>query len=93
MSKLDREEQEILNSFEKGEWQSVKDQNRLKQLHSYAEATITKDKQITLRLSSLDLNAIQAKAIEEGISYQALISSIIHKYATGILIDRREKES
>jgi predicted DNA binding CopG/RHH family protein len=55
--------------------------------------TLSKDKRITLRLSSFDLDAIQAKAIEEGIPYQTLISSILHKYAIGLLVDRRQEGS
>lgn len=90
MSELEQEEKEILESFEKGEWESVGDPNRLAQLQSYAKATLAKDKRITLRLSSLDLDAIQTKAIEEGIPYQTLISSILHKYITGRLVERRE---
>jgi predicted DNA binding CopG/RHH family protein len=89
MSELDFEEKNILESFEKGEWESVGDSERLEQLQSYAKANLAKDKQITLRLSSLDLNAIEAKAIEEGIPYQTLISSVLHKYITGRLIERR----
>ena len=64
---------------------------RLAQLRSYAKATLAKDKRITLRLSSFDLDAIQAKAIEEGIPYQTLISSILHKYATGLLVERQQE--
>lgn len=90
MSEIDPKEKEILESFEKGEWESVSDPSRLAQLQSYARATLAKDKRITLRLSSLDLDAIQAKAIEEGIPYQTLISSILHKYITGRLVERRE---
>ncbi len=90
MSKLDDEEKEILESFEKGELESVGDPNRLAQLQRYAKATLAKDQQITLRLSSMDLDAIQAKAIEEGIPYQIFISSILHKYITGRLIEQRE---
>ena len=65
MSKLDDEEKEILESFEKGEWESVGDSNRLAQLQSYAKSTIAKDKRITLQLSSMDLDAIQAKAVKQ----------------------------
>ncbi|MEN9520871.1 MAG: hypothetical protein RLZZ535_3105 [Cyanobacteriota bacterium] len=93
MNELDREEKEILKTFEQGEWQSVGDHTRLAQLRGYAKATLAKDKRITLRLSSFDLDAIQAKAIEEGIPYQTLISSILHKYATGLLVDRRQEGS
>jgi predicted DNA binding CopG/RHH family protein len=87
MNEFDREEQEILATFEAGEWQSVKEPNRLLELQTYAKATIAKDKRITLRLSSADLEGIRARAIEEGIPYQTLISSVIHKYVTGRLVE------
>jgi predicted DNA binding CopG/RHH family protein len=87
MTKLNPEEQEILNSYERDEWISVGTPERIAQLQSYAKATLAKDKKITLRLSSLDLEALQAKAIEEGIPYQTLISSILHKYVTGRLVE------
>jgi len=90
MNELDQEEKELLESFERGEWESVRDESRLTQLQSYAKATLAKDKRISLRLSSLDLDAIQARAIEEGIPYQTFISSILHKYITGRLVERRE---
>lgn len=90
MNDLDEEEKEILDSYERGEWKSVGNKSRLAELQSYAKATLAKDKRITLRLSSLDLDAIQAKAIEEGIPYQTFISSILHKYITGRLVERRE---
>lgn len=88
MNELDQEEQEILISFEKGEWQPVSDPSRLETFKKYAKGTLAKDKRVTLRVSSIDLDAIQTKAIEEGIPYQTLISSILHKYVTGKLIDR-----
>jgi predicted DNA binding CopG/RHH family protein len=97
MTKLNPEEQEILNSYERDEWISVGTPERIAQLQSYAKATLAKatlakatlakDKKITLRLSSLDLEALQAKAFEEGIPYQTLISSILHKYVTGRLVE------
>jgi predicted DNA binding CopG/RHH family protein len=87
---------EILSTFEAGEWESIQDPHRRLELESYAKAAlvqplepkIAKDKRITLRLSSADLEGIQARAIEEGIPYQTLISSVIHKYLTGRLVDR-----
>jgi predicted DNA binding CopG/RHH family protein len=87
MNELDLEEQEILATFEAGEWQAVNDPNRLIEFQGYAKAAIAKDKRITLRLSSIDLESIQVRAIEEGIPYQTLISSVIHKYVTGRLVD------
>ncbi|MBV9390019.1 MAG: hypothetical protein JOZ78_26650 [Chroococcidiopsidaceae cyanobacterium CP_BM_ER_R8_30] len=88
MSELDEEEKDFLESFERGEWEPVSDRGRLQQLQRYAKATLAKDKRITLRLSSVDLDAIQARAIEEGIPYQTFISSILHKYVTGRLTER-----
>jgi predicted DNA binding CopG/RHH family protein len=87
MTKLDPEEQEILESYENDEWISRATSERIAEFQTYAKATLAKDKKITLRLSSLDLEAIQAKVIEEGIPYQTLISSILHKSTS---IDRSE---
>ena len=67
MNKLDQEEQNLLESFENEEWQSVGDAQRLQQIKSYAKATLAQDTKITLRLSSFDLEMIQTRAIEEGI--------------------------
>lgn len=91
MSELDREEQEILATFEAGEWQSVGESARLLELQSYAKGAIAKDRWITLRLSSADLAGIQTRAIEGGIPYQMLISSVIHKYVTGRLVDSNQR--
>ncbi len=93
MNELDNEEKELLASFEAGEWQSVRDPNHLLELQSYAKAAIAKDKRITLRLSSADLEGIQTRAIEEGIPYQTLISSVIHKYVTGRLVETNQRNN
>ena len=90
MSRDKQDEDEILKSFDEGEWQSVVEPHRRIDLKGYARATLLKDKRITLRLSSGDLMAIQSIAVEEGIPYQTLISSIVHKYVTGRLVDKRE---
>lgn len=87
MNELDLEEQDILATFEADEWQSIPEPHRLIELQGYAKAAIAKDRRITLRLSSIDLESIQVRAIEEGIPYQTLISSVIHKYVTGRLVD------
>lgn len=87
MNLLNLEEQAILDSYERDEWHSVTSPQRIAELQSYARATVAKDKKITLRLSSLDVEALQVKAIAEGIPYQTLIASILHKYVTGRLVD------
>ena len=57
MTELDNEEKELLETFEAGDWQSVKEAARLQELQGYAKAVIAKDKRITLRLSSIDLES------------------------------------
>ena len=82
--KLDAEEQEILDSYERGEWKTV---NNLKHEINVAKKavknTLRKDARINIRLSSNDLTRIKQKAAFEGIPYQTLIASILHKYAAG----------
>ena len=79
---------DILESFEAGEWGTVDEIEAEKQRYSdYARATFRKDKRISLRISSKNLEALQVKALEEGIPYQTLISSILHKYVNGRLVE------
>ena len=84
------EEKKILESYERGEWRSVKDlKAEVQTLRTAARNTMQKDKRINIRMSSRDLNQVQVIAAQEGIPYQTLISSIIHKYVSGSLTDRR----
>jgi predicted DNA binding CopG/RHH family protein len=84
--KFDEEELKILRDFERGEFESVKNfQNEKKQLEEAAGKTLMKNKRINIRISSRDLTRIQKKAAKEGIPYQTLISSTLHKFITGKL--------
>ncbi len=85
--KLNREEQELLKAFEAGEFESVLEDERRTQLAKSAEETIKKDKRINIRISSRDLEALQRRALEEGLPYQSLVSSVLHKYVSGGLKD------
>jgi len=88
MDKESKLEAEILASFEKGEWQSVP--NLKKEIARYAaiaSASLAKDKRVNIRIASRDLEDIQAKAAEEGIPYQTLMASVLHKYVTGRLVE------
>jgi predicted DNA binding CopG/RHH family protein len=81
-------EKDILASFERGEWQSVPDRkDEIARYASSAAATLIKDKRINIRLSSRDLEDIQTRAAEEGMPYQTLIASVLHKYVRGRLIE------
>jgi len=84
--KLDGEEKELLKSVERGEWRSAKGVKRDRGRYSrYAKATFRKDRRLNIRISSKDLEAIQKRALEEGLPYQTLIASLLHKYASGRL--------
>lgn len=85
MSKLDAYEQEILSAFEQGKLKSVATKADLARYKASARATAIKDRRVNIRLSSGDLNDIQVKALEEGVPYQTLIASVLHKYVTGRL--------
>lgn len=86
MSKLNQEEREILNAFEAGELKRSKSSEKIKKQHQeYAEAMFKKDARINIRLSSNDLRRLQKKALAEGIPYQTLVASILHKYVEGRL--------
>lgn len=81
--KLDAEERKIERGIEAGEWKPVKNlKKEMQRYQSYARYTLEKSKNINLRLSHADLLRIRAKAVAEGIPYQTLIGSILHKYAT-----------
>ena len=81
--KLNPEDQEMLQAFEAGEFISDLKDKRRTQLAKLAEETIRKDKRINIRISSRDLEALQRRAIEEGLPYQSLVSSVLHKYVSG----------
>lgn len=90
MSELDNEEVEILDAYERGELRSVATKDELVRLREIARATGVKDRRINVRMSSVDLREIQARALEEGMPYQTLIASVMHKYVTGRLVDGDE---
>ena len=83
---LTKEERDILESFERGEWQSVPDlEKRKEEVKEYARATLRKDKRVNIRISERDLKELQRQAVREGLPYQTFISSILHKFVNGNL--------
>jgi predicted DNA binding CopG/RHH family protein len=88
MSRVDSYETAILRAFEEGKLKSVATKAELERLKAAARATATKDRRVNIRLSSIDLTDIQAKALEEGVPYQTLIASVLHKYVTGRLSEK-----
>jgi predicted DNA binding CopG/RHH family protein len=85
--KLDKEEQSALDSFERGEWKPVKNpKQEISRHRRYAKNTLRKDRRVNIRISSKDLEELQAIAVAEGIPYQTLMGSVLHRFASGRLL-------
>ena len=85
------EETDLLNSVEAGEWSSVADLASIKaRLMKSATETAVKDYRMNVRISKRDVEALKTKALEEGIPYQTLVTSILHKYVTGRMTEKKE---
>jgi len=92
--KLNKQEKEILDSFERGEWESTPNlKKEIKKHREYALKTLKKDKRVNIRMSSKVLEELKAIAIENGIPYQTLMSSILHRYVSGRLIDKSRQNN
>lgn len=90
MENLDREEQDILESFERDEWRSIPNLEAEKErFQQIGQATFKKDMRVNIRISKRDLEALQVRALEEGIPYQTLMSSILHRYLNGRLVEKQ----
>lgn len=82
--KYDEFEKELIDEFENDEWKSVADAEKLKsEFTTAAQFTTVKNKRINIRLSEKDIALLKLRALEEGMPYQTLISSILHKYIYG----------
>ncbi|RLA19936.1 MAG: antitoxin [Gammaproteobacteria bacterium] len=80
---LNNEEKELLESYENDEWVSIsEDVNKYK---AAAKNTFKKNKRVNIRISEVDLELLQERALIEGLPYQTLMSSVLHKYVTGRL--------
>jgi len=89
MAKLNREERELRAAVERGEWKSVASvKSESRRYQRYAQATFKKDRRVNIRISGTDLEALKKRAVEEGIPYQTLISSLLHKYVSGRLVEK-----
>ena len=92
MKKLDDYENELLSDFEQGQLKSIAPSKAdLTKFKAAATATFLKEKRINIRLSSPDLMDIQARALEEGMPYQTLIASILHKFVSGKFVEKPSK--
>ena len=87
-SKLDPYELEVLDAYESGNLKPIASKAELQRMRAAARARAIKDKRVNIRLPSADLLDIQAKALAEGMPYQTLIASVLHKYAAGKLVEK-----
>ena len=86
--KLDAYEKEVLVAYEKGVLKSTSPSKaKLAKFRAAASATFLKDKRVNIRLSTPDLIDIQTRALEEGMPYQTLIASVLHKFVSGRLVE------
>lgn len=85
---IDHDESDLLQAFEQGQLKSIATKSELARFKAAARATALKNRRVNIRLSSGDLSDIQVKALEEGVPYQTLIASVLHKYVTGRLTER-----
>ena len=91
MKPHDKEELELMKSIETEEWVSVNNlEEEINKAIKAAQATLTKSERMNIRISPNDLRRLKIKAIEEGMPYQTLVSSIIHKYLIGRFLEQRE---
>lgn len=87
-NRLTKAEQEILDSYERAEWVSSEEKGDFQKYRAAALRTIKKDKRVNIRISGNDLELLQQRAIIEGLPYQTLMSSVLHKYLNGRLIEK-----
>ena len=81
---LDEYESEILDAFESGKLKPLKAKT---DFQAIAHNTVGKNRKINIRISENDLSALQRRAARDGIPYQTLIGSVLHKFASGFLKD------
>jgi predicted DNA binding CopG/RHH family protein len=85
--KLTREEKDIRASVERGEWSATAKRSELRKYQEAARQMLKKDARLNIRISSQDLKNLQKRAMEEGLPYQTFVSSLLHKFVTGRLVE------
>jgi predicted DNA binding CopG/RHH family protein len=83
----DQEEKDLLDSYDQEEWESVISTEMKARYEAAAQAAFKKDKRVNIRISNQDLELIQERALREGVPYQTLMASILHKYVRGRLTE------
>ena len=87
--RLNSEEAELLDSYEAGEWRTIEGwEADAEKYQQHARTTFKKDKRVNIRISAKDLEGVQKKALEEGMPYQTLIASVLHRYVSDRFVER-----
>ena len=87
--KLTKEEKGLLDSDERGEWRGTTKREELRKYQEAARHMLKKDARLNIRISSQDLKGLQKRAMQEGLPYQTFVSSLLHKYVSGRLVEAR----
>ncbi len=91
MKYYNKEERELIETIEGEDWIEVDDlAEAIEEARIIAEATTAKSERMNIRMSEKDIKALKARAIEEGLPYQSLVSSVLHKYVSGQLVDKQK---
>ena len=85
--KLNKEEKLLLDSLERGEWKRTESKSKLKKYRDAARQMMKKDARLNIRISLTDLKSLQKCAMKEGLPYQTFVSSLLHKYVSGRLVE------
>jgi len=89
MRPFDKEEKELMESIEKEDWISVNDLDQeIKKAREAASATFKKSERMNIRMSPKDLEDLKVRALQEGMPYQTLVSSLIRRYLSGRLVEK-----
>ncbi len=89
MPDLDQEEMEILKAYHGGQLERVAlSAEEIAGYRAAARAASQKSKRVNIRISARDLEDLQVRAMQEGLPYQTLMASVLHRYVTGQLVAR-----
>ena len=90
---LDEEEQELIESLDGDEWEPVSDlPAAVAEARAYARATLKKNRRMNVRISERDMKGLKARAAEEGIHYQTLVTMILHKFVSGRIVEKNSNQ-
>jgi predicted DNA binding CopG/RHH family protein len=90
---IDSEERDLMKGIKKVDTAKLRRPTRKQQagFRRAAKAFVVKESKMNIRIAASELAQIKAKAEGEGLKYQTLVKSVLHKYVTGQLVERGKK--